>query len=68
MNHAVAVALKCVAVRVLGFGVSPPPASFDRKSQARQHEKGGGLLRRQFGQKGERDLTYAAGPGTQRLD
>ena len=39
MNHAVAVALESVAVRVFGFGVSPPPASLYRKSQARQHEK-----------------------------
>src|ERR1039457_453214 len=39
MNHAVAVALESVTVRVLGFGVSPPPASLYRKSQPRQHEK-----------------------------
>jgi hypothetical protein len=38
MNYAVAVALKSIAVRVFGFGVSPPPASLYRKSQARQHE------------------------------
>ena len=49
MNDAVAVALESVAVRVFGFGVSPPPASLYRKSQPRQHE-GRRLLRRQFGQ------------------
>src|ERR1039458_5145998 len=41
MNHAVAVALEGVAVRVFGFGVSPPPASRYWKSQPRQHEKKG---------------------------
>jgi hypothetical protein len=42
MNHAVAVALENIAVGVFGFGVSPPPASLYRKSQARQHEKAAG--------------------------
>ena len=42
MNHAVAVALESIAVRVIGFGVSPSPASLYRKSQARQHEKAAG--------------------------
>ncbi len=37
MNHAVAVALEGVAVRMRGFGISPPPASLHRKSQPRQH-------------------------------
>ena len=41
MNHAVAVALEGVAVRMVGFGISPAPASFHRKSQPRQHAGGG---------------------------
>ena len=39
MDHAVAVALERIPIRVFGFGVSPPPASLYRKSQPRQHEK-----------------------------
>src|SRR5262249_8528129 len=37
VDHAVAVALECVAIRMDGFGIGPAPASGHRKSQQRQH-------------------------------
>ena len=67
MNHAVAVALESVAVRVLGFGISPPPASLHRKSQPRQHAGRGGYCGGISASSVERHLTDAARPRAQRI-
>src|SRR5689334_14896790 len=67
MNHAVAVTLEAVPVRVVGLWIGTAPAVFDSKSELRQHSGARSLLGRQFAVDRESGLTDGTGFGTERI-